>query len=325
MKKQSAKTETEKIKNSEKCNEESESNNCSNRKLGKVKKAQLVLQKDANCVQSVTKSTVQAYPDGKSPQITVNKKKITGNKINEKTEESGKKKANRMNQKTSQQNLLGEIDNFLNEELEYGPYSEVMKLHSLVCNRATAGYAYDRLFGNWCPTGDGDGLYENFHLPYNRDLLCDKSRRIGIRQQPEVSALSYTQQYWWKILQDRDSNKSTSKASTKVKGSGKHKKKHNLYGKGNHQNITKDIGKYSEEVNRHAEDHHTENRSEPYKKSDRAIGAQKNVDISPIVSLKVCIEKENVHEEEEKDTLCDTVEVSLKSPTTNGDSTLCFR
>ena len=329
MKMQSARTESEQIKNSEKCNEESESNNCSNRKLGKVKKAQRVLQKDDSCVQSLTKSTVQAYPDRKSPQIAVNKKKIPGNKINEKTEESGKKKANKMKEKTSQQNLLEEINNILNEELEYGPYGEAMKLHSLVCNRAATGYACDDSFGNWCPTVDGDGLYENFHLPYNRDLLCDKSRRIVIRQQPEVSALSYTQQYWWKILQDRDSNESTSKRSTKVKGSGKHKKKHNLYGKGNHQNITKDIGKYSDEVNGHKingheEDHHTEKRSEPHKKSDRTIGPQKNVEESHIASFQDHIEKENVLKEE-KDHLCDSVEMPLKSSTTNGDPTLCFR
>ena len=324
MKKQRARTEREQVKNSEKCNEESESNNYRNRKLGKVKKAQRVLQKGDECVQSVTKNTVQAYPDGKSPQIAVNKKKIPGNKINEKTEESGKKKANKMKEKTSQQNLFEEINNILNEELEYGPYSEAMKSHSLVCNRSVTGYACDASFGNWCRTGHGDGLYENFHLPYNRDLLCDKSRRIGIRQQPEVSALRYTQQYWWKILQGSDSNESTSKGSTKVKGSGKHKKKHNLSGKGNGQNITKDIGKYSEEVNGHAEYHHTEHRSEPHKKSDGVIGPQKNVEISPIVSLKDCIEKENVRKEE-KDILCDAVEVSFKSPTTNGDPTLCFR
>ena len=114
-----------------------------------------------------------------------------------------------------------------------------------------------------------------------------------------------------------------------MKGSGKHKKKHNLCGKGNHQNITKDIGKYSEEVNGHKvngheEDHHTEKRSEPHKKSDRTIGPHKNVEESHIASFQDHIEKENVLKEE-KDHLCDPVEMPLKSPITNGDPSLCFR
>ena len=326
VKKQSAKTESEQIKNNGKGNEESESKECRNRKIGKVKKAQRFLQKDGKNQQSVNKSGVDGNQVLKKLHITGSEKKMPGNTINEKSEENGKKKANRIKEKNADQGLLEEINAILNEELVYGPYSDAMKLHSLVCNRAATGYACgDDSFGNRCPRGDGDGLYENFHLPYNRDLLCGKSRRIGLRHEPEVGSLSYSQVFWWKVLlQDWDSNETTSKGSTKVKGSGKHKKKRNLYGKGNHNNVAKASKKYLEEVNGHGEDTHTEKRPDPPKTSDRARALPKNVEESPIVSLEESIEKDNF-QKGEKDTLCDAVDVSLKSPTITADSTLCFR
>ena len=326
VKKQSAKTESEQIKNDGKCNAESESNKCTNRKDGKIKTVQRVLQKDGKSQQSVNKSGVHGNQILRNLQIAGSEKKMPGNKIHEKIEENVKKKSNIIKEKSADQGLLEEINTILNEELVYGPYNEAMKLHSLVCNRTTTGYAYDNdSFGNRYPGGDGDGLYENFHLPYNRDLLCGKSRRICLGEQPEVGALNYAQVFWWKVLlQDWDNNETTSKGSTKTKGGGRHKKKHNLYGKGKHDNVAKDSEKYVEEVVRHAGDHYTEKRNEPYKTSDQAIAPQKNIEESLIVGLNDCIEKDNFSKEE-KDVMCDGVERSLKSPTTIADSTLCFR
>ena len=265
-------------------------------------------------------------------------------KSTNKNDDKCKTKINKIKERTLEDQLLQEIDELLNEELEYGPYSEETKLHSLLCNRPTTGYACGRptteytckaysdkysqnsLKRNERLTGEGDGLYEDFKLPYNRDLLERKGLRLGLRKQSDNEVLNYSQQFWWKVLSNSGNDEfQCSEEQERGKNRGRPRKKHALYGKENHKakvNYVK-LREMSPEIMGHKKRETNTEIDKETKRTSDAVDSENNSVVRTVGNEKFQgATKENVESQAEIDVPGNR---SLKSPRSIDQSMLIYR